>query len=327
MPSVPLSIGIDVSKKELVCAVRYPHHIRHLTKTNTKAGIRSLDASFQGCSCPIIMESTGKCHFLPALLLSERGYDVRVVNPIMAKRYMRGSVRSIKSDPTDAAALAQMALLDLRLPSPFTLSMDALALRQKVALLGKLETQLQSLRMMQREYEGVCRLCSVSLSAAEEDMKEQIAFLGSAQEHLAREIEEQVCSDPVMEKRVEALTTIPGISRELATILCVYLSMDCTHPKQWIAFVGLDVTVRQSGGWKGRGKLSKRGNPYLRKRLYTAAWGAQMNDPLFAAEYRKLRGEGRSYRETLVILSRKLLRIAFSVCKNGTPYVPASSGA
>ena len=103
--------------------------------------------------------------------------------------------------------------------------------------------------------------------------------------------------------------------------------MESTHPKQWIAFVGLDVTVRQSGNWKGRGKLSKRGNPYLRKRLYTAAWGAQMNDEAFAAEYRNLREAGRTYREAIVILSRKILRIAFAVCKNDRPYERKSSCA
>jgi transposase len=328
MPAaLPLSIGIDVSKKELVCAVRYARSVRHVTRTNTKAGIRSLDAHFRQCSCPIIMESTGRCHFLPALLLSGCGYDVRVVNPIMAKRYMRSSARNIKSDPTDAAALAQMALLDFKLPAPFTLVMTDVALRQKVALLGKLEKQLQSLRMMQREYEEVCDLCVVPLSAAETDMAEQIAYLGRAQERLAQEIDATVCADVSMKKRVELLMTVPGISRELATILCVCLSMDCVHPKQWIAFVGLDVTVRQSGSWKGRGKLSKRGNPYLRKRLYTAAWGAQMNDALFTAEYKKLRDDGRSYREALVILSRKILRIAFAVCSKEKPYEPAPSRA
>jgi transposase len=321
MPAaVPLSIGIDVSKKELVCAVRYAQKVQHVTKTNTKVGIGALDSYFQKCSCPIIMESTGRYHFLPALLLSQKGYDIRIVNPIMAKRYMRSSARNIKSDPTDATALAQMALLDLRLPKPFTYAMTDIALRQKIALLSKLEKQLQSLRMMQKEYTEICTLCSVPLSPAEVDMQEQITYLGRSQEELAKEIERTVCADAVLKKRTDLLTTIPGISRECATILCVHLSPDCTHPKQWIAFAGLDITVRQSGNWRGKGKLSKRGNPYLRKRLYTAAWGALMNDELFAAEYTQLREAGRSYREALVILSRKLLRIAFAVCKKETPY-------
>jgi transposase len=327
MPAVPLSIGIDVSKKELVCAVRFKDRVQHITKTNTKAGIQALHTRFQDCGCPIIMESTGRCHFLPALLLSQHGYDVRVINPILAKRYMRGSVRNIKSDPTDATALAQMALLDLKLPKPFTFAMSDIALRQKIALLSKLEKQLQSLQMMRKEYEEVCDLCSVPLSAAEVDMKEQISYLARAQGKLAQEIEETVCTDEAIKRRVELLATVPGVSRELATILCALLSMECTHPKQWIAFVGLDVTVRQSGNWKGRGKLSKRGNPYLRKRLYTAAWGAQMNNELFAMEYKKLRDAGRPYRETLVILARKILRIAFAVCKNERPYEPKPSGA
>lgn len=323
----PLSIGIDVSKKELVCALRYKHHVRHITKTNTKIGIRALDNHFKQCACPIIMESTGRYHFLPALLLSSQGYDIRIVNPITTKRYMRSSVRNVKSDPVDATALAQMALLDLKLPASFNLAMSDIVLRQKISLLSKLEKKLQALRMMQHEYEEVCALCSTTLSEAEADMKEQIAYLGRTQECLAKEIEAIVCADETMKRRVDLFVTIPGVSRELATILCAHLSMEYTHPKQWIAFVGLDVTMRQSGNWKGRGKLSKRGNPYLRKRLYTAAWGAQMNDDIFKAEYKRLRDTGRTYRETIIILSRKILRIAFAVCKNNRPYEPQPSGA
>ena len=96
--------------------------------------------------------------------------------------------------------------------------------------------------------------------------------------------------------------------------------MDCQDAKQWIAFVGFDIPVRQSGRWKGHGKLSKRGNPYLRKRLFNAAWGAVRNDEDFHRYYVRLREEGRSYRETMVIISRTVLRILFAVQKTGTPY-------
>lgn len=72
--------------------------------------------------------------------------------------------------------------------------------------------------------------------------------------------------------------------------------------------------------WKGKGKLTKRGNPYLRKRLFGAAWGAMMSHPLFRKEYDHLREQGRSYRAAIIILARKILRIAFSVLKNHSSY-------
>jgi len=212
MSTAPLSIGIDVSKRELVCALRYRDHVDHVIKTNTKAGIRALDNRFRQCPCPIIMESTGRYHFLPALLLSGYGYDIRVVNPITTKRYMRGSVRNTKSDPVDATALAHMALLDLKLPARFTFAMSDIALRQKIGLLSKLEKKLQSLRMMQREYEEVCALCSMELSTAEIDLQEQIVLLGRTQERLQQEIETLVCADDAMRHRVDLLVTIPGVS-------------------------------------------------------------------------------------------------------------------
>src|ERR1051326_6902035 len=111
--------------------------------------------------------------------------------------------------------------------------------------------------------------------------------------------------------------TIPGIAGFTGSILCQLLDTSCIHAKQWIAFVGYDISLAQSGTWRGRGKLSKRGNGYLRKRLYQAAWGAIMHDPRFRRYYKALKEKGHSHRAATVIVSRKLLRILFAVLKEG----------
>jgi transposase len=40
------------------------------------------------------------------------------------------------------------------------------------------------------------------------------------------------------------------------------------HADACIAFLGLDVRVRDSGAWRGRRKLTKKGNPELRCLLF-----------------------------------------------------------
>ncbi|OUS26643.1 hypothetical protein A9Q98_10035 [Thalassotalea sp. 42_200_T64] len=100
------------------------------------------------------------------------------------------------------------------------------------------------------------------------------------------------------------------------------LETDVKNANSWVAFAGMDTSVRQSGTWKGKGKMTKRGNPYLRKRLYNAAWGAKMHDEHFKAYYDQLRSRGRGYVESLCIIAKKILRIAYQVRVNHIKYDP-----
>ncbi len=316
----PLSVGIDVSKDALVGVIRLPTEERHFTVPNSKNGVTALHRKLGGCRCPLIMESTGRYHILPALLLSERGYDVRVVNPVHAKRYMRSSVRNKKTDKADASALAQMGVTDQKLPSRFLLSAADVALRQKIGLLSSLEHKLQSLRLTLKMYRAFQRSVGVAASAAEDGVGEVIKALERQKEVLEREIETDVGQDEAKRKSAALAASVPGISPLTASILCQMLSPSCVCAKQWVAFVGYDVSERQSGTWRGKGRLSKRGNPYLRKRLYMAAWGVVQNEQQFHAYYERLRAQGRSYREALVIIARKLLRIVFAVLRRERPF-------
>ena len=93
--------------------------------------------------------------------------------------------------------------------------------------------------------------------------------------------------------------------------------------RSWIAFAGMDISVRESGTWKGKGKLTKRGNSFIRKRLYCAAWGAMMNYEEVRAYYDRLKLGGRNHVEALCIIARKLLRIAYAILVKGKTYDPA----
>jgi transposase len=316
----PVSVGIDVSKDALVGVIRFPAEEQQFTVPNSKNGITALHRKLRGCRCPIILESTGRYHILSAFLLSERGYDVRVVNPLIAKRYIAASVRKRKTDKSDASALAQMGVTEQRLPSRFVLSSGDIILRQKIGLLSSLEHKLQSLRHTMQTYRDFQGSMGVAASAAEEGLVAVIKSLERQKVALEREIEAGVTQDATKRKAVELAVSIPGISSLTASILCQLLNPACVSPKQWVAFVGYDVSERQSGTWQGKGRISKRGNPYLRKRLYMAAWGAVHNHQPFHAYYEQLRAAGRSYREALVIIARKLLRIVFAVLRNEKPF-------
>jgi transposase len=321
-PMPLLSIGIDVSKDNLVIALRSTNEEKRFTVANSPAGIRSFTRRVPPANSRLILESTGRYHLLPAYLLSQRGYDVRVVNPLAAKRYINASVRKRKTDATDASALAHMGSVDQRLPAPFALQKEDIAIRQQMGLLSSLERQMQSLHAMLKSYRSFQEEIGILQSPAEADIARTVAQLQRQMEQLAKEMQKAIVRDGRHKQDLELACTIPGIAPLTASLLCQLLDRTCCHPKQWIAFVGLDIAQKQSGTWKGRGKLSKRGNSYLRKRLFCAAWGAVMNDPQFRAAYDHLRAEGRSYREAMIILARKQLRILFAVWKHQHAFSP-----
>ncbi len=92
--------------------------------------------------------------------------------------------------------------------------------------------------------------------------------------------------------------------------------------KAFIAYVGLDSKVRQSGASLNRNsKITKRGSPYLRRAAYITASIAQRHDVTLGEYHLKKRVEGKRYKEATVANARHLLARAYAVLKRGTPYV------
>ena len=79
--------------------------------------------------------------------------------------------------------------------------------------------------------------------------------------------------------------------------------------------------MRDSGQWRGRRFLSKRGPAELRRLLFTAAMSA-CKTKLWQPFYQRYRARGLSTTAALVILARKLARIAFSIVKHNVDFRP-----
>lgn len=118
------------------------------------------------------------------------------------------------------------------------------------------------------------------------------------------------------------LNPIPGIGPRLAALFLALVGNlhRFSHVKALIAFAGLDVTLYQSGRFAGRRRLSKRGDPLLRHVLYLMAVALQRHTRRFAQAYAYHRAQGRAVRETLVILSRKVLCVLFHLLRHGLPF-------
>lgn len=317
------AIGIDVAKATLSICFHYDNgsekilNIRN-TDTDMKRLILPKMKNFKG---KIVMESTSHYHWTPSIILTDNDYDVYVVNPLLAKQYVSGNIRKIKSDPADASALARMARVADNLPKPFKKSRKSLFLRKKLGLLASLSKEVQAIKANLKSLKEAQVLLDEKGSIVIKKLEESIKMIEKQMRELENECVKEMKKDRSQEKKMELLTSIPGVS-EFAATLCLHwfnLSKDISF-SSWIAYAGLDISVRESGTWRGKCRLTKRGNAFLRKRLYSCAWGAWRNDSDFEKYYLKLKEEGRSHKEILVIIARKIVRIAFMVLKNNKPY-------
>lgn len=89
----------------------------------------------------------------------------------------------------------------------------------------------------------------------------------------------------------------------------------------FVAYLGFDPRARDSGQLRGRRFLSKRGPAEPRRLLYVAAMSASKTK-LWRPVYERYRARGLSTTATLVIIARKLARIAFSIVKYNTTFNP-----
>ena len=93
-----------------------------------------------------------------------------------------------------------------------------------------------------------------------------------------------------------------------------------TH-KQLTAFIGTDPTIYQSGtSVNVKGSISKRGNSHLRRILWHMARAATVWNPILKAYYDKKRNEGKTFKQSVIAVLNKLIRIIFSMLKNNTKF-------
>jgi transposase len=125
-----------------------------------------------------------------------------------------------------------------------------------------------------------------------------------------------------LDSPIENLKSIPGISEKtIAAILgeCGDLKR-FSSAKAFIGYLGLYPTLYQSGNSSSVGKLAKRGIPIAKHALYMAAVSSVLhNDELRKIFHDKI-SSGKSKKEALIIISKKLATMLYSIFKYNIPY-------
>ena len=120
------------------------------------------------------------------------------------------------------------------------------------------------------------------------------------------------------------LDAVPGIGPVTAVAVAACLTTkQFDHPDRFVAYIGLDVRVRDSGQRRGQRTLSHQGDAELRRLLYLCALAnVRARDPAnpFKVQYARERAKGLATTAALCAVARKLARVCWSLAAHGTQY-------
>lgn len=298
--------GIDVSKDTLDIATT-----NEITTQipNTREGISQWLARLPEGS-KIALESTGRYHEAFLDLAVGAGFDVYLVNGHQLHHYRLAVGPRAKSDRHDAQLLRRYLCHEhgqLTSANPLNEQQKRLwQLLKRRAMLTKMRTQLTLSMKGDAEFQTVSQGILSGMDLAIKKVEQWMFALATAQN---------------WERDIQHCLSVPGIGpiNALALVTCFHRGT-FQRVDQFIAYMGLDVRVRDSGRSRGKRKLTKRGEPEMRRLLYMAAWTFARN-PKFRPLYEQMRGRGLSATAANVAMARKLARIAFALMKKGEDFM------
>lgn len=317
--STSTTFGADVGSAEIVIACADANQAVK-TIVNTRKAIEAWLAHLPEHAI-IGMEATGRYHCTLADCAVLHGCRVYVINPKQLSLYAKGVGQRGKTDPLDARVIARYVLREgdrlhpYAVPTPAQQTLRDL-LTQRAAVVKHCGAIRQCLRAT--GLSGNSALKTAHKNALK-SLKKLIAEIDS-------QLRSTVKQDAVAEHNRANLQTIVGVGPLNAIALThKFDRTPFANSDAVVASYGLDPRPKDSGNKSGKRCLTKQGNAEDRRLIYLAAQSAAKSKT-FKPMYLALRTKGFATTEAIVIIARKLLRIAFAVWTSNQPFDPDKLG-
>lgn len=319
-------VGIDVSKAKLDClwlkdvAAR---KVKTKVVSNTKGGIETLMAWLVSSTDAmpdtilVVMEATGVYHENLAHRLFHQGFKVAVINPAHIKAYGKSLGNTHKTDKRDSLVIARYGAAQM----PGLWTPEPQEIRELKALIARLTALDKDCQREKNRLEKVQASCATEVVT--ESIRKMIEQLSQEKKRIENQIDDHIDRHPHLKKNRQLLLSIPGIGPTLSRLmLCVIHSRSFKTAEQLAAFLGVIPKLVESGIFKGRSSLSKKGPPSVRAKLYMGAVVASQYNPDIIRQKNRLLANGKTKMQALGAAMRKLVHICFGVIKNQTVYSP-----
>jgi transposase len=284
--------------------------------------------------CLVGLEACGSAHYW-AREIAALGHQVRLIPPAYVKAYVRRN----KTDAADAAAICEavgrpsMRFVSVKTPErQAVLSMHkarALLVTQRTRLTNAIRAHLAEyglvapagregfetlLLRLEAGALAIPRPLVIALQAMAGPLAPLKAAIGA--------VEKQIRAWHAADRQSRNLATAPGFGPLVASAVAASLTDPAAFrsARAYAASLGLTPRIEASGGKARIGRMSKRGDRYIRRLLVNGAQallnskGARA-DPWIA----RLLAE-KSRKLAAVAVANKLARIAYAMISSGQPY-------
>jgi transposase len=321
--------GIDVAQKELViCLGRMyddwrPELYASKTFANTAKGHVALltwvkKQTDKQVPTRYVMEATGVYHEAFAYFLDEQDKEVSIIVPNKISNYMRTLDVKTVTDKTSSEAITRFGLeraLD-RWKKPKEIYRNSRDITRERNQLIQERTIVKN--QLHAENAG-----AYPNKNSIKRLKERLKLFNKQLLEIKKEIEELIATDEEVKENIDLLCSMPGIGTLTAvTIMAETNGFELIRNKRQLAsYAGFDVKEKQSGtSVKGKARISKKGNRYLRKAMHLPALTAIKHDDHFKSIYARIVAKHGVKMKAAVAVQRRLLEMTYTLYKTKTTY-------
>jgi len=309
-----VSVGIDVSKQHLDCAVGREGKTARVR--NTHAGITHLVARLAKVRDidRIIVESTGGYERALTEALAAAKLPVILVNPWRVRRFGEGLGMLAKTDSIDARVLAVFGERAEPPSRPLPSSRD-----RQMADLVRRRRHLVAMIVAEKN-----RLEHAS-SVVRRDIQTLVDVLERRVAKLDLRIDQAIAENADRAEISERLQSVPCVGPGIARALVVELPELGTLGRwQIAALVGIAPVANDSGKKTGYRRI-RAGRSGPRPGLYLAAMNASRFNPVLETMYRRLVDAGKPPKVAVIAIARKLLTILNAMIRDRTDWQQADA--
>lgn len=325
--------GIDISKDSFtVCfgtlddalnqriskSFTFPNNIKGFKKLITS--VQNIDMfRSEDKEIPLwfVVEASGVYYENLAYFLAENNYSIAVILPNKIKNFLKTLENKSKTDSLDAAGITQFGLEKTlkHWQAPSAIFKELKELTRELLSSTAMVTQLKN-KLHAKQYSHEANSQTIKR------LNEQISFFKRQQKLIVQQIKDLVKSNKDLDDRVKKITTAKGIGFITAiTVIAETNGFNLIRSqKQLTSYAGYDPKHHQSGIYKGKTSISKKGNKYIRAAVYLPALsGARWNDN-FKDVYKRLCISKNNKKIALVAVARKLLVLIYTLWKNNQEF-------
>lgn len=303
-----LFVGIDVAKASHEVLLR-PSGEQFSVENTDEACAALATRLAQLRPTLIVAEATGGLERRLVRALAQQHLPVAVVNPCRTYHFARALGQLAKTDPIDAAVLANFAEVvrpePRRIADDASLERDALETRRR---------QLVKILAIERTH------LATAPAVVREQVLAQIHHLEQAISDIDARLSAAIAADPDLQARRVVFESVKGIGAVTAAMLVTLLPElgQLTH-KQIAKLVGVAPMADQSGT-KDAPRHCVAGREDVRTRLYMPTLTATRCNPVIKAYFKRLRAKGKPHKVAMMACMRKLLSILNAMARDNTPW-------